>query len=82
MIAINDTPVDSLTDMQCLISEAKHRGEKHMTSQAIPVARINLKPDSGIPQILFDQMHVIATQYHAEKFDLEPWMEPEVFLTV
>ena len=76
LIAINDDVIDSIQQVENIVTQAKKEGTKTLTFIFQPKENVNFKKDTGIPQIHFDQMNVIGRQHHAARSHSEPWMNP------
>ena len=76
VIAINDAPVDTIDNITTAIATARTSSTPSLRFTFIPVEHVNIRPDTNVPQINFDQMNIMAHQHHAARTDTPPWTDP------
>ena len=62
----NYTPINSLAEIAAIIQMTKLAKTLDVTFIVIPEEHVNVKSDSNILQIYFEQMNVMAHQPHAD----------------
>ena len=67
IIAIEDTPVETIADITTIIASSRASTTKSLRFTIIPVEHVNIRPDNNVPQINFDQMNIMSHQHHAAR---------------
>ena len=76
MIAINGTPIVSIKGITSTIETEKVEPTPTLLILVVPQEHVNVKLDIIIPKIHFDQMNIMAYQYHAENHNTPAWFDP------
>jgi len=75
-VAIDHIPVTTLTDVSARIATLRSLDADTVTITLIPKEHINIRPDTNVPQIHFDQMNVMAHQHSAARNNTPSWSDP------
>ena len=76
IVAIDHVPINTIDDIKSSITSSRSSSAKHTTITFMPLEHVNIRPDTNIPQIHFDQLNVIAHQHSAARKIHQPGPTP------
>ena len=76
IIAVDGKPTDTILQVESMISDARKREDIAVTFTLATLERVNVRPDTNVPKIHFDQLNVMSYQHHAARTNTAPWKDP------
>ena len=76
IVAISESPINRITGITTSFIHAQKEQTPTLSFMIAPPEHMNIKPDTNILQIYFDQMNVMTHQHCAAKHNTLAWSDP------
>ena len=77
VIIINNISIESTKQFASIITKSRADKVASLLFTVVPPKHVNIKPDTNIPHIYFDQINVMIHQCHADKYSTSLWYDPQ-----